>query len=396
MLSRQMVFGAALIAMVSVTSSPHLASAQPLATTAAVERLFSGDIERDWLADAFAAEVPPEHLAGLIEQMTAEFGLLQSVEGAGERLTVRLESADVPTQVALDSDGRIAGLLFEAPIPLSGGIDDHIATIAALPGATSVLVTTDGATLAAHEPDAVLAVGSAAKLAILKALDEAIAGERLAMDDVFPLDPTLRSLPTGILQTWPAETPVTIATLANLMISQSDNTATDALVHLVGREVVEAITARNTPFPTTAELFKLMARETAALTAEWREGTEAERRALLARLADLPLPAASALTSAAGVEWYMTASELCALLDEVADNPAFAINPGLASPGDWAEVAFKGGSDIGVLNFSTRLVGADGRVHCVVATWNDDAELSAQRLATPYRGILRALATAAN
>lgn len=389
---RRATFAAVLVAIAIVMSSPFPASAQTIETPAAVERLFSGEIERDWLADAFAAEVSPEQLSGIVGQMTAEFGALQGIDGSGERLTVRLEGADVPTHIVLDPEGRIAGLFFETPIPIAGGIEEHVAAIAALPGRTSVLVTTDGATVAAHEPDAVLAVGSAAKLAILKAVDEAIADERLAMDDVFPLDPALRSLPTGILQTWPAETPVTIATLANLMISQSDNTATDALLHLVGRATIEALTPRNTPFAATAELFKLMARENAALAAEWRGGTEAERRALLERLAELPLPSASALTSAEDVEWYMSATEICALLDDVAENPAFAINPGLASPDDWEAIAFKGGSDIGVLNFSTRVVGHDGRVHCVVATWNDDVELPAPLLATPYRGILRALA----
>lgn len=389
---RHATLAAALLAIAIVTSAPFPASAQTVETPAAVERLFSGDIERDWLADAFATQVSPEQLGEVIAQMTAEFGALQGIDGSGERLTVRLEGADVPAHVVLDPEGRISGLFFEAPIPIAGGIEEHVAAIAALPGRTSVLVTTDGAARAAHEPDAVLAVGSAAKLAILKALDDAIAEERLAMEDVVVLDPAWRSLPTGILQTWPDGTPVTIATLANLMISQSDNTATDALIHLVGRAAIEALIPRNTPFAATTELFKLMARENAALAAEWQTGTEAQRRELTERLAHLALPAASALTAVDGVEWYMTATELCGLLDDVADNPAFAINPGLASPDDWTAIAYKGGSDIGVLNFSTRVVGEDGRTHCVVATWNDKAELSPQGLATPYRGILRALA----
>jgi len=45
-----------------------------------------------------------------------------------------------------------------------------------------------------------------------------------------------------------------------------------------------------------------------------------------------------------------------------------------------------------VLNLSTRVVDKDGGVHCVVASWNDDAPLDDERLFAPYRGILNRLA----
>jgi hypothetical protein len=217
-----------------------------------------------------------------------------------------------------------------------------VAAIAALPGEASVLLSTDGEERAAHDPDAVLAVGSAAKLAILKALDEAVAAGRLAWDQVVDLDPAWRSLPTGILQDWP-DTPLTIATLANLMISISDNTATDAVIHIVGREPIEAISPRNTPFLTTAELFKLKANGNEAARSEWLAGDENARRAVLRRIADLSLPRADALQGATlGIEWFMSATEICALLEDVAHLPAMRINPGLADAAEWKSVAFKG------------------------------------------------------
>ena len=42
------------------------------------------------------------------------------------------------------------------------------------------------------------------------------------------------------MQDWPPGAAVTVETLATLMISVSDNTATDTLIRLVGRERVEA------------------------------------------------------------------------------------------------------------------------------------------------------------
>ena len=50
-----------------------------------------------------------------------------------------------------------------------------------------------------------------------------------------------RSLPSGITQDWAPGTPASLEQLATLMISISDNTATDALMGLIGRERLEAI-----------------------------------------------------------------------------------------------------------------------------------------------------------
>ncbi|WP_373047449.1 serine hydrolase [Vulgatibacter sp.] len=66
------------------------------------------------------------------------------------------------------------------------------------------------------------------------------AGER-RWDEVVRLAPEAYSLPSVLLQDWPAGAPVTLQTLATLMISRSDNTATDQLVHLLGRERIEAM-----------------------------------------------------------------------------------------------------------------------------------------------------------
>jgi len=45
-----------------------------------------------------------------------------------------------------------------------------------------------------------------------------------------------------------------------------------------------------------------------------------------------------------------------------------------------------------VLNLSSRFTGKDGRVHCVVTTWNGDGPLDQTRLFAPYRGLVAQLA----
>lgn len=371
------------------------AAGQPITTSDAVSRLFSETVDPAWFGEIFLAQVPAQQIALVLASFTTQYGALVSVTGSGGTLTTRLERAELPTQVTLDTDGRIIGLFFGNPVPIGGGVEGFVARLAALPGQTSVAVITNGVLAAGHQPEMPLAVASAFKLAVLAALGEAAApGTLVNLDDTVFLDPAWRSLPTGILQDWRDGTAVTVATLANLMISVSDNTATDALIALVGREAVEAFSERNRPFPTTGELFRLKATGNEGLLEAWRAGDETARRTILAELATQPLPAVDALSPVPtpDVEWFFDAFELCALLDGTADMWAFDINPGLARREDWASIAFKGGSEPGVLNLSTRVVDAEGNTHCVVATWNDTAALDEQMLFTAYSGLLRALA----
>ncbi len=54
----------------------------------------------------------------------------------------------------------------------------------------------------------------------------------------------------------------------------------------------------------------------------------------------------------------------------VADLPLMTINPGVPSPG-WKRIAYKGGSDAGVLNLTSYVTAANGTSYCASATWND-------------------------
>lgn len=69
------------------------------------------------------------------------------------------------------------------------------------------------------------------------------------------------------------------------------------------------------------------------------------------------------------------------------------INPGLANPNDWEKIAFKGGSEPGVLNLTSWLQGKNGKNYCVVATWNNkNASLDESKFFATYTGVLSLLA----
>lgn len=390
MLLRRLLIASFLAAFLS--SNAHAADAEQMTTNEAVIRLFEKPVQTDWFTQDFLAAVPPAKLDEIIGKLKDAFGPLVSVEGTGQQLTVLLESAEVPTQITLDAEGKIAGLFFASPEATGGTLQDYVSAIANLPGATALLVISEGAVVAEHDADEPLAVASTFKLAILSALRSAYTDGLLSPETVVSIDERWKSLPSGVMQSWPAGMPVTLATLATQMISISDNTATDALVHIIGREAIAAISPRNTPVPTTADIFKLNAPQNVGLLTQWQQSDESGRHEVLEKLAEVPLPAAGDISSAtATAEWFLTVQETCALLEDVADDPAFSANPGLTRRGDWQSVAFKGGSDNGVLNFSTRVVDAAGKAHCVSATWNDGTTLDTQKLSGPYLGIMRAL-----
>lgn len=95
--------------------------------------------------------------------------------------------------------------------------------------------------------------------------------KKLSWDHVVTLNQKLKSLPSGMTQEWPDHSAVTVQTLAALMISISDNTATDAVIHLLGRGSLARYGASPfRPFLTTAETFRLKAKGNEALLDETR------------------------------------------------------------------------------------------------------------------------------
>src|SRR5690606_32399069 len=136
------------------------------------------------------------------------------------------------------------------------------------------------------------------------------------------------SLPSGKMQ---EEEPGTVHNLKEYalpMIAISDNTATDHLVHLLGREAIEARIKQlrlqksyswNRPFLTTLELFRIRAAFKEATYARYDNSTRNNRLKMLESLPkseDLRKNLAD-WNSPRGVmqiEWYSTPQEICQLL----------------------------------------------------------------------------------
>jgi beta-lactamase class A len=351
----------------------------------------------------FLAQVPAAQMRTISRQLVSQYGAVQGLERL-ESLSpesgvmhVTLERATLHIQIAVEPQppNRIAGLLVTGADVRGDSLSAILGEIRALPGEKSVSVARLGAgppeLLASLEPDRPLAIGSAFKLFILAELSRQIAAGQRRWSDVVALD--RRSIPSGTLQTWPRGAPVTLHTLAALMISVSDNTAADMLLHTLGRDNVERMTAtigvadpaRNRPFLSTLEMAAVKTAAAPALNL-WRQADEAGRRRLLADYAGAD---ASRIDIARflgnplnlDVEWFASASDMVRTMDWLRRNgddgarAILAINPGLGPQArDGLDyVGYKGGSEPGVLNLTWLVRSRAGTWHVIAGSWNNPA-----------------------
>ncbi len=212
-------------------------------------------------------------------------------------------------------------------------------------------------------------IGSAFKLYVLGALADAIEAGAFAWTDEITITEELKSVPSGELQNRPTGSAVTVREAAELMISISDNTGTDLLIDLVGRDNVEAAQATyghtqpalNIPFLTTRE-WAILKLGTEEQREEYLAAEETTRRQILESFENV---LASSISGAFldpiapdRLEWFASLNDLCTAhirLQERARVPGLepvaeilALNPGIPTA-RWDYIAFKGGSEPGLV-----------------------------------------------
>ncbi len=350
----------------------------------------------------FLAQVPVSQLQAISRQLTDQYGAPKSVrvEPKGPNagiLHIETERGLITMNLSIASEPPhpIEGLVVTGVELRGDSLEAVTGEIGALPGETALAIVRlgDSNALAAHQPDRALAIGSAFKLYVLAELSRQVqAGER-HWNDIVSLDE--RSLPSGMLQNWPKGAPVTLHSLASLMISISDNTATDQLISVLGRRNVEqmmdrigvASADRNRPFLTTREVFALKTADPEAQSA-YLEADEAERRRLLETRYSAVDPAAiDGSRFGAGplaidtLEWFVSPSDLVRTMDwfrrsgDDAARSILAISPGgpASLRQDFDYIGFKGGSEPGVINLTWLVRNRAGQWHAVTGSWNNTA-----------------------
>ena len=75
------------------------------------------------------------------------------------------------------------------------------------------------------------------------------------------------------------------------------------------------------------------------------------------------------------IGWFASTKELCNLIYDLKDNKSFYINPGLARKSDWTQIAYKGGSQPGVLQYTHLLKHERGKWICISSSINDNKNI---------------------
>ncbi|MET0249619.1 MAG: serine hydrolase [Sphingobium sp.] len=360
--------------------------------------------EDQFFSRVFLDAVPIDRWRALAADLRRQHGAptgLGSVRADGPtagQIEVRYERATVgfTLVVAPTPPGRVIGLRVVGAKIAGDSFDKLMRDVTALPGnsACSVARLDDRGPvpLHSHRPEARMATGSTFKLYILAELARAVGAAERHWDDVAPL--TARSF-SGRLATWPHRAPMTLHSLATTMIAESDNSAADTLLALLGRARVDAMTAQTghaapeatLPVLSTAEAFALKMPTNADLRRRYLAADLTERRALLADNAKRLSAAAIDVGSVAEkpteidtIEWFASARDSIALLDWLRRSggealPIMAVNPGVA-PADakrWRYLGYKGGSEPGVIAMNFLAQAKDGTWFAVSGAWNNPA-----------------------
>lgn len=371
-----------------------------------------GDFDASF-TEQFRRQVPEARWRALAAQVVAAIGAPVGVEeqtaagphGATLRYGFERGIATIRIAIEPDGQGRIAGLLIVNTEPRGDTAVRIAADVAGLPGAAGLFVQRlDDASLPPvidQAGDRAGPIGSAFKLWVLAEAARQVAEGKRRWNDVLPLGE--RSLPSGVTQSWPPGSPVTLHTLAVQMISISDNTATDTVIAALGRAQVDAIPAlagvrdsgRTLPVLTTLEAFRLKALAKQGLVpAGWDRMTPDARRNLMAeQSAALKTAPVTASMFSQGplrtdIEWFASPADMARTLDWLRRNGGpeamaiLAVNPGTGVADRFEWVGFKGGSEPGVLSLNYLVRTKSGQWFAVTGQWhNPGGEVSEARFA---------------
>lgn len=433
-LSRFWIFAA--FAIMAVSGVPSPARAEQMSTVSSeyqdraselLEILKGSQKEEVFFASSFLEAIPLTQFRELITQLNAQYGapisISQIIPASDKDGTVEITYAKATLAMRMVLDGNapypVIGLQITGANMNDDSVEKVTAEISALPGVAGFQIAAlSGDKLQALvnlNPDEQLAIGSTFKLYVLAELSRSItAGER-RWHDVVPL--SRKSLPSGVLQDWPDGTPLTLQTLATMMISISDNSATDILIDVLGRDKVEQTMRRSghaqpnetSPMLTTLEMFALKMPANDDLRQRYVAASESEQRKLIeteqdrlgiksvsvSNLANKPLHIDT-------IEWFASPADINNLLHYIvkADDPVvqdiLKINA-LIPPGDalrWSYIGGKGGSEPGVISFAFLTKSKSGKTYAVSGSWNNkEAPVDSDKFTLMMNRLLNLMAT---
>lgn len=227
-----------------------------------------------------------------------------------------------------------------------------------------------------------LPLASIFKLYVLFAVAEQVRAGALSWDEELVITEATKAVGSSGFDKLPPGSKVPVRDLAEKMIANSDNMATDLLIHRVGTHAVEQALvdaghhdpASMTPFPTMRELFSVGWGQP-DVREEWKHASREGRAQMLRDAKSRPYQPDPERThspaSPFGAEWYGSAEDICRVhagLQSGATGPTAPVKDLVSAiPGidldreQWPYIAAKAGNLPGDLTFSWYAVDRTGQ-----------------------------------
>lgn len=389
------------------------ASAKPDEIAAAEYQIRSAELlqilkgsktEETFFASSFLEAVPLSQFRTLLAQLRSQYGeplFVKRVIPASDHdgtIEFQFEKAVVAMRMVIDRNPPkpVIGLLVTGANVSEDTIDKVIQDFEKLPGTAGFQIvelsgTGNGLNIGVNQRHA-FAIGSVFKLYVLAELSFQISKGERRWSDVALV--TERSLPSGILQNWPDNTPMTLQGLATLMITASDNTATDQLIDEIGRDRLEMTVMtsgskndlKTLPLLKTREAFALKMPDREKLRRQYINASLGERKRILAQNQDQLAIGSIAIANLANepqhietIEWFASPADVVGLLvlmhrrNETVLKNILSSNP-VIPPGDakrWKYLGGKGGSEPGVISYAFLAISKKGTDYAISGSWNN-------------------------
>lgn len=320
-------------------------------------------------SESFLKALSTDKIAEITKQYESTLGKYMEALPTENGFKLIFQKGNAPSTITFNEKNQVASIWFGVPNLSQDSFENISEELKKMPGKVSICLLRHNENdngeeeIFTFQHKLELGVGSSFKLYLLKALDDAVSEGEFKMSDLIALKNENFSFPSGILQEWPAQSQHTLDTLAGLMISLSDNTATDHIFNLLGEQRLRDYFPKSckemlntSQFIKLKFFYKELAKEYVSASQQRKEDILREIDGKNAKDLDLSFintqPQKPFLIEE--IEWQISTLDLCRIAYSLRENRLLRINPaqGITKKADWHIVGFKGGSEPGVLNFT--------------------------------------------
>ncbi|MBK23193.1 MAG: hypothetical protein CME70_04230 [Halobacteriovorax sp.] len=324
----------------------------------------------------FLSKLPTDKLVGILKGFKSQEGKCVNIEKVdAKNFLYTTDKSQRAMQLYLDKNEKIRGLWFGNATSYGEKLSTVVDELKKLPGKTSLTYLKNGkAEILSHNPDLPLAIELSSSLFLLKLLSQKVDKTKLNWNSSLKLNSKFKSVPGGRLYDWPTKAPVTVQTLATMLMAYSDETAFDHVFNLVGRKNLEKASPRNRPFLKTLDYHKLRGDKVLGFSKKKIK----EKREILNTLEKKSIEELSTVSDSFEIDsigWFGTTKELCQIIHSLRNEPYAGVNPGLAQRGGWKAAAFKMGRAPGIIQYTQLVVPKSSKdSFCVSITWNNPGD----------------------